>query len=106
MNGRAIGILVCVAILDAAGLWAQTDAPVPDQTAVQTAGSSAIDPTKLGVSLDRLRIQLAQPETPTGTKGLRIRETVEVVGTAPPLLLWDPKTARRELTSQAVPWGA
>src|SRR5439155_13414183 len=64
-----------------------------------------IDPTKLGISFERVRIELTHPAPPKD-KRLKIQETIEVVGKAPPILLWDPKTVKAELTSAAVPWGA
>jgi hypothetical protein len=41
---------------------------------------------------------------PSKTGGLKIQETIEVVGKAPKLDLWNPKTAY--LTSASVPFGA
>jgi hypothetical protein len=95
MDGRVIRVLVCLAALNVASVRAQTDTPASD--------TAAIDPAKLGVSFERVRMQLAQP-APSKTAGLRIQETIEVVGIAPKLDLWDPKTAN--LKSQAVPFGA
>ena len=95
MDGRVIRVLSCVVVLHVASVCAQTPAPAPEPP--------AIDPTKLGVSFERVRMQLAQP-APTRTSGLRIQETIEVVGKAPTLNLWSPQTAK--LTSQAVPFGA
>ena len=69
----------------------------------QSAESSSIDPTKLGISFDRVRMELAQPD-PAKNHGLRISETIEVVGKAPKPYLWNPETVN--LTSAAVPWGA
>ena len=63
----------------------------------------AIDPTKLGISFDRVRMQLTEA-APSKSGGLKIHETIEVVGKAPTPLFWDPKTAN--LTSAAVPYGA
>jgi hypothetical protein len=83
----------------------QTDASIspgnsPAQTPAETSTSNpppaseppAIDPTKLGVSFERVRMQLAQP-APANIAGLKLQETIEVVGKAPQLFLWDPKTA-------------
>ena len=101
MDGRVIRVLLCVAALNAASVCAQTPTPAPDLPPASE--PPPIDPTKLGVSFDRVRLQLSQP-APTKTTGLKIQETVEVVGKAPKLELWDPKTAK--LTSQSIPFGA
>jgi len=102
MDGRVVRALVCIAVLSAADVSAQTSADAPPP-APPPADQPAIDPTKLGVSFDRVRMQLAQP-APTKTTGLKLQETIEVVGKAPKPLIWDPKTVN--LTSQAVPFGA
>jgi hypothetical protein len=103
MDGRVIRGLLCVALLNAAGVRAQTPAQAPASNAPPISDPPAIDPTKLGVSFERVRIQLAQP-VHSKTSGLKIQETIEVVGKAPKPFLWDPKTVN--LTSQAVPFGA
>ena len=111
---RVLGVLPCVLLLNAGNLCAQTGASAPASASTVAAGSSSaadpsagdptpIDPTKLGISFDRVRIKLAEP-APSKTKGLKIQETIEVVGVAPKLQIWDPKTVN--LTSQAVPFGA
>src|SRR5206468_9732541 len=93
---RLLVVVLCIAALSAVGAHAQEPAsPSPDP--------SPIDPTKLGVSFDRVRMQLTQ-RAPSKGHGLKIQETIEVVGKAPPRLLWDPKTVN--LTSAAVPFGA
>jgi hypothetical protein len=96
---RTLQILVLAALLGCISLHAQA----PDGT--QTPPAAAIDPTKLGVSFERVRMELAQPAPPKN-KTLKIQETIEVVGKAPPILLWDPKTVKANLTSAAVPFGA
>jgi hypothetical protein len=103
MDGRVIRVFLCVAALNVAGVCAQTPAQTSTSNPSPAPDPSAIDPTKLGVSFDRVRMQLAQP-APSKTAGLKIQETIEVVGKAPKLFLWDPKTVN--LTSQAVPFGA
>jgi hypothetical protein len=103
MDGRVVRVLLCVAVINVAGLCAQTPAQTSTSSPAPAPDPSAIDPTKLGVSFDRVRMQLAQPAPPK-TAGLKIQETIEVVGKSPTLFLWDPKTAN--LTSQAVPFGA
>lgn len=89
---RICQMVVCTALLSVVVVYAQE----PD-------GTPAIDPTKLGVSFERVRMQLSQP-VPEKGKGLKIQETIDVVGKAPPILLWDPKTVN--LKSAAVPFGA
>jgi hypothetical protein len=101
MTPRFCQLLLCVLVLGVVGVRAQTEAPA--QGAPPPPDSSAIDPTKLGISFDRVRMQLALP-APSKTGGLKLQETIEVVGTAPKLQLWNPATAN--LTSAAVPFGA
>jgi len=103
MDGRIVRALLCVALLNAASVCAQTHTDTPPATEQRAPDSPAIDATKLGVSFERVRMQLALP-APTKTTGLKIQETIEVVGKAPKPLIWDPKTVN--LTSQAVPFGA
>jgi hypothetical protein len=95
VHGRVIGVLLCAAVLNVTGMRAQTE--------TKPADPPAIDPTKLGVSFDRVRMQLARPAT-SKTTGLKIQETIEVVGKAPKPLIWNPQTAN--LKSAAVPFGA
>jgi hypothetical protein len=78
-------------------------AQAPDGTQTPPA-APAIDPTKLGISFERVRMELTQPAPPKD-KRLKIQETIEVVGKSPQILLWDPKTVKAELTSAAVPYG-
>src|SRR5712691_13160942 len=94
MDGRFLRVLLCLAVLDVASVCAQTQTPASDPP---------IDPAKLGVSFERVRMQLALP-APSKTTGLKIEETIEVVGKAPRIELWNPKAAN--LTSAAVPFGA
>jgi hypothetical protein len=96
---RILRIMVCVAALSGGVLHAQA----PDGS--QAPPAAEIDPTKLGISFDRVRIELSHPAPPKNG-GLKIQETIQVVGTAPPILLWDPKTIKANLTSAAVPYGA
>jgi hypothetical protein len=106
---RPLNVLLCVAVLNSVVVRAQGQTQTQIQTQTQTqaeaqpSAAPAIDPTKLGVSFDRVRIQLTQPP-PSKSQGLKIQETIEVVGTAPTTLLWNPKTVN--LTSSAVPYGA
>ena len=87
-----------------AGAFAQASAPDPPPAeATQDAPAPAVDAAKLGVSLDRIRLQLAV-KPPTKSSGLKIQETIEVVGVAPKIELWNPETAK--LATGPVPWGA
>jgi len=96
------GVVALLAMLELTSIGVH--AQVPDTTqSTAAAPQPAIDPTKLGVSFDRLRMELTQP-APSKDKGLKIQETINVVAKAPPILLWDPKTV--DLTSAAVPYGA
>ena len=99
---RVLPTLVCVAALSGAAVHAQAQPQAQTETP-PPAAAPAIDPAKLGISFDRVRIQLVQ-EPPSKSNGLKIQETIEVVAKAPPRLLWDPKTVN--LTSAAVPFGA
>jgi hypothetical protein len=100
---RFLYVLVCAAAVSAAGVHAQAQSQTQTETAPLLPNPAAIDPTKLGISFDRVRMQLTQ-EPPSTSQGLKIHETIEVVGKAPTQLLWDPKTVN--LTSAAVPYGA
>jgi hypothetical protein len=93
-------ILAC-SVLAVAALHAQAQGQ--SDPAPPASNAPAIDPTKLGISFDRVRMQLTEP-APSKSGGLKIHETIEVVGKAPTPLFWDPKTAN--LTSAAVPYGA
>jgi hypothetical protein len=104
------GLALCVFTLHATSVFAQT-APADPPAAVPATAPAAtpeikedkIDPAKLPVSLERIRIELAmKPETKT--PGLKIQETIEVVGVAPKIQFWNPETAK--LATGPVPWGA
>src|SRR5436853_5347060 len=101
---RLLQIFVCAASLGGAVLHAQVAPAPPDATppvsASASASAPAIDPTKLGVSFERVRMELAHPVLPA-TRKLKIQETIEVVGIAPPIQLWDPRTVKAQLTSKA-----
>jgi hypothetical protein len=95
-----VALALCVLTLHAASASAQTE-PADPPTAV--APPVKIDPAKLPVSLERIRLELAmKPETKTS--GLKIQETIEVVGIAPKIQFWNPETAK--LATGPVPWGA
>jgi len=83
--------------------YAQGSAPDPPSEGTAREAPAAVDPTKLGVSLERIRNQLAVKPA-TKTSGLKIQETIEVVGVAPKIQLWNPETAK--LATGPVPWGA
>ena len=88
---RIVQSVVLSVALTPIGLHAQAQAPPVE-----------IDPTKLGISFERVQMELSHPAPPKDKK-LKIQETIEVVGKAPPILLWNPKTVN--LTSAAVPYG-
>ena len=105
---HVLSVGLCVAAFDVASVHSQAASaePAPAVTTPAPAESATppeIDATKLGVSFDRVRVQLSRP-APSKTAGLRIEETIEVVGKAPKLELWNPTTAK--LTGAAVPFGA
>ena len=77
-------------------------APIPAAPAT-SAPAPQVDPEKLPVSIERIRQQLLTAP-PTKTSGLRIQETIEVVGVAPKIELWNPETAK--LATGPVPYGA
>lgn len=80
----------------------EPDPAVPDASS-PAAKPPVVDPTKLPVSLGRIRLELAEKPA-TKTSGLKIQETIEVVGVAPKVQLWNPETAK--LATGPVPWGA
>ena len=83
--------------------YAQASAPDPPAAEATREAPAPVDPAKLGVSLERIRIQLAAKPA-TKSSGLKIQETIEVVGVAPKIELWNPDTAK--LATGPVPWGA
>jgi hypothetical protein len=107
---KAWKLVLCVLVVHAASASAQTPAADPPTgpnsvapAKPATTVEGEIDPAKLPVSLERIRLQLAvKPETKTS--GLKIQETIEVVGVAPKIELWNPETAK--LATGPVPWGA
>ena len=100
---RATWLWIGIFATPTACAYAQASAPDPTPAAAaQEAPTPVVDPAKLGVSLERIRIQLAVPATKTS--GLKIQETIEVVGVAPKIELWNPETAK--LATGPVPWGA
>ena len=110
MDGRFCrALLLIVAVFSATIVCAQTAQENPPAPAAQlpvvtppSSPSGTIDATKLGVSFDRVRMELAHPSSKS--TGLKLEETIEVVGKAPKLELWNPKTV--DLKSAAVPFGA
>ena len=100
---RTVWLWIGIFATPTACAYAQASSPDPPPAeATQEAPAPVVDPAKLGVSLDRIRIQLAVPATKTS--GLKIQETIEVVGVAPKIELWNPETAK--LATGPVPWGA
>lgn len=95
-------------VLHAATALAQSPPSAPSGGAEAAASAkpapvAQIDPEKLPVSIGRIRLQL-KIAPPSKSSGLRIQETIEVVGVAPKLELWSPETAK--LATGPVPYGA
>lgn len=111
MKGLAVALFALW--LPANSAFAQAASPSsnsaePAATTAPPAASAAapappIDPEKLPVSIDRIRQQLLTAPA-TKTSGLRIQETIEVVGVAPKIEFWNPETAK--LATGPVPYGA
>jgi hypothetical protein len=105
MKGLALGACIFVVHTAIASAQSTEAESAPDPKAAESGSAASIDGAKLGVSFDRIRIQLAaKPETKTPIGGLKIQETIQVIGTAPKIQLWDPETAK--LATGPVPWGA
>lgn len=107
MERFIIGVGLCVAMSIGVPAGAQTESTADRQAAPSESAAAEpappVDATKLGVSFDRVRMQLSQAPAKSGG-GLKLEETIEVVGAAPKPLLWNQETAK--LTSSAVPFGA
>jgi hypothetical protein len=101
---RTVWLWIGIFATPTACAYAQASAPDPPPAeATQEAPAPVVDPAKLGVSLERIRIQLATKPA-AKSSGLKIQETIEVVGVAPKIELWNPATAK--LATGPVPWGA
>lgn len=59
----------------------------PAEAPAQESPAPAVDPSRLGVSLSRIKRELAELPEPNTNDPLRLRFTVEVVGTAPKIEL-------------------
>ena len=69
----AIAIALCVLVFGVSSASAQNPPP-------------PVDPEKLPIDIGRIRLQLSRPaEKPSA---LRIERMIEVVGVAPPIVLW------------------
>lgn len=99
---RTVWLWLGIFVTPAACAYAQA-APDPAPAGAPQEASAPVDPAKLGVSLEHIRIQLAVKPA-AKTSGLKIQETIEVVGVAPKIELWNPETAK--LATGPVPWGA
>jgi hypothetical protein len=98
--------LVFLAVPTASAFAQSSSSSGPETAPADTASPATeppIDPAKLPVSLGRIRLQLAEKPA-TKTSGLKIQQTIEVVGVAPKIELWNPETAK--LATGPVPWGA
>ena len=82
---RALVFLLVAMVVSPSPLWAQTP-QTAQPAAPETTSSPAVDPAKMGVSLERIKRELAQAEAaaaaPDGNP-LKFSFTVEVVGQAP-----------------------
>lgn len=100
--------LVCALLLcGASRAEAQTEhaKPAAEPLAATVATPApGIDPDRLPVSLDRVRRELAGAPPTISFVGLKLAETVNVVGVAPPLTLFD--EAEANLVTGPVPYGA
>jgi hypothetical protein len=105
MKAWARTVWLWIGIFAAPTACAYAQAPAPDPPAAEATqeAPAPVDAAKLGVSLDRIRIQLAVKPA-AKSSGLKIQETIEVVGVAPKIELWNPATAK--LATGPVPWGA
>ena len=100
---RRVWLWLCIFAMPAPCAYAQAAASDSAAAEATQEAPPVVDPAKLGVSLERIRIQLAAKPA-TKTSGLKIQETIEVVGVAPKIELWNPATAK--LATGPVPWGA
>ena len=99
MNGR-IALVMCGIVLNAAAAFPQTDA-ASDEAQRKTQQQPQVDAAKLPVSLGRIRMQLSAPDTTRSV--LRLQRTIEVVGVAPPIELWNP-AEKEKMTLGPVPF--
>ena len=100
---RTVWLWLCIFTAPTACAYAQAAATDSPPAGATQETPPVVDPAKLGVSLERIRIQLAVKPA-TKSSGLKIQETIEVVGLAPKIELWNPETAK--LATGPVPWGA
>lgn len=100
---RTVWLWLGIFVTPTACAYAQAAASDPPAAEATQEAPAPVDPAKLGVSLERIRIQLAAKPA-TKSSGLKIQETIEVVGVAPKIELWNPETAK--LATGPVPWGA
>ena len=76
----AIAAALCVMVLSGSPVFAQTE---------------QVDPEKLPVSLERIRLELSAPSDKKVT--LKLERIIEVVGVAPPIELWTPADRKNAL---------
>lgn len=103
----AVALAICVLMLNAPVVLAQDTA----QSAPAKPTSSQPEPVSkpdadrgLPVSLDRIRMRLAETSVTKTEGGLRLERTIEVVGVAPPIELWDPQKVKQVLSGPS-PFG-
>jgi hypothetical protein len=80
---RFIALLLVTALAAPAGAMAQA-AQAPEQSPPLESTTITVDPSKMGIDLSRIKRQLAQVDEIESTDSpLRLRFTVQVIGTAP-----------------------
>ena len=105
---HAVAAAICVLMINTGVLFAQDTARVPvgspDPAPPQATQKPEDVQRGLPVSLDRIRMELAATPPATTSGGMRLNATVEVVGKAPPIELWDPAKTKEVLKGPA-PFG-
>jgi hypothetical protein len=100
-------MVLCVLLVNADAAFAQSRAAdaagSPEPAPEESRATNQIDPGKLPVSIQRIRGRLTIASATKGD-GLRIQETIEVVGVAPKIQLWNPERAK--LATGPVSYGA
>ena len=95
----AIAIALCVLLLSGSSAFAQSPSQTP---APAPAEAASIDPEKLPIDIGRIRLKLALPADKPSA--LRIERMIEVVGVAPPIVLWT-EEERAKLVNGPSPFG-
>lgn len=81
---RVIAVLLAAVLAAPTAALAQAAQSAPGGVVPRDQAAAAVDPSKMGISIDRIRRELRQANEETGTDDpLRLRFTVEVYGQAP-----------------------